>query len=138
MVRIKNLSQKFSGNSKMFLRFQLTAIIATSLDFLITIFLKEKSGLNYSLAVGLGATAGAITAFAFNRYWVFRSLEKHPIEQGIRYLLVAGGSIFLNTLGTFILTETLQLPYIVSKGIVAMIIGFTYSYYFSKRFVFYV
>ena len=137
MVKSKYFSQRISGNNKTFLRFQFTAIIATSLDFLITILLKEKFGLNYSLAVGLGAATGAITAFAINRYWVFRSLEKHPIEQGIRYLFVAVGSVFLNTLGTFILTETMQLPYIVSKGVVAMLIGFTYSYYFSKRFVFY-
>ena len=125
------------NNNKKFLRFQLTAIVATSIDFLFTIVLKEIFLLNYSIAVALGATFGALTAFSVNRYWVFRSLETHPVEQGLRYLLVAAGSIILNTAGTYILTELTHFPYLVSKAIVALVIGFTYSYYFSKRFVFY-
>ena len=137
MVKNSLLFSWLTGNKKKFLRFQLTAIIATTLDFILTIILKEIFGIHYSLAVASGAACGAITAFTINRYWVFKALESHPVEQGIRYLLVAAGSVALNTLGTFLLTDFGGFPYIVSKGIVAMIIGFTYSYYFSKRFVFY-
>ena len=124
-------------NTKKFLRFQLTAILATTIDFLTTIILKEIFKMPYPMAVALGAGAGAFTAFSINRYWVFRSIEKHPFGQLLRYLIVAFGSILLNTAGTFLLTENLHLPYLISKAIVALIIGFTYSYYFSKRFVFY-
>jgi len=125
-----------SNNRRSFIRFQLTALLATSVDFLITMIFKETMNLHYSLAVASGAAAGAITAFTINRYWVFRSLGKHPVEQAIRYLLVAAGSVMLNTAGTFIVTETLAFQYLISKAIVSIIIGFTYSYYFSKRFVF--
>jgi putative flippase GtrA len=134
----KNFRIRFiPENKKKFLRFQLTAIIATTADFLVTIGLKEIYEVNYSLAVAIGATAGAITAFTINRYWVFKALELHPLEQGMRYLFVAMGSVILNTTGTWMLTEFFQFPYIVSKAIIALIVGFTYSYYFSKRFVFY-
>lgn len=137
MVTNNILFRKVLNNNKKFLRFQLTAIIATGIDFLFTIILKEIFHLNYSIAVAIGATFGAITAFSVNRYWVFRSMETHPVEQGLRYLLVAAGSIALNTAGTYFLTELTYFPYIVSKAIVALVVGFTYSYYFSKRFVFY-
>jgi putative flippase GtrA len=137
MVTNNALFRKVLNNNKKFLRFQLTAIIATVVDFLFTIILKEIYHLNYSIAVAIGATLGAITAFSINRYWVFRSMETHPVEQGLRYLLVAAGSIVLNTAGTYLLTELTYFPYIVSKAIIALVIGFTYSYYFSKRFVFY-
>lgn len=137
MVMNNILFRKVLNNNKKFLRFQLTAIIATCIDFLFTIILKEIFQLNYSIAVAIGATFGAITAFSVNRYWVFRSIETHPVEQGLRYLLVAAGSIALNTAGTYFLTELTYFPYIVSKAIVALVVGFTYSYYFSKRFVFY-
>jgi putative flippase GtrA len=120
-----------------FLRFQLTALFATCIDFSMTVFLKEALSIYYYWAVAGGAVAGACTAFIINRYWVFKSLERHPVGQGFRYLLVASGSIFLNSSGTYLLTESTNTPYLVSKGIVALIIGFTYSYYFSKRFVFY-
>ncbi len=130
-------SQNFSENFKKFIRFQLTALIATSIDFFITILLKEYFHQYYTLAVGVGACAGALAAFTVNRYWVFRSLERNPLGQGFRYLIIAMGSVILNTAGTYILTESINISYIVSKAIVALIIGFTYSFYFSKRFVFY-
>jgi len=130
-------SEYVSGNLKKFLRFQFTAMLATTIDFLVTIILKENFHLYYTIAVAGGATSGAITAFTINRYWVFRSLERHPLGQGVRYLLVATGSILLNTAGTFLFTESFHISYLVSKAIVALIIGFTYSFYFSKRFVFY-
>lgn len=126
-----------SGNLKKFLRFQMTAILATSVDFFITIFLKEIFQMHYTLAVAGGAVAGAFTAFSLNRYWVFHSFEKQILGQGLRYLLVAAGSIILNTGGTYLLTESFYFSYLISKAIVAIITGFTYSYYFSKRFVFY-
>ncbi len=136
---IKRISKKYLAGPeiKKFLRFQLTAVIATSVDFLITILLKEFYQLHYPQAVALGALAGAITAFTINRFWVFSSLEAHPFTQGLRYLLVVTGSIILNTTGTYLFTELIKSPYLISKALMALIIGFTYSYYFSKRFVFY-
>jgi putative flippase GtrA len=137
MVNQKIVLEKFSLAKNRFLRFQLTALIATTIDFFMTIFLKEKINMFYSLAVAGGATAGAFTAFTINRYWVFHSVERHPVGQGIRYMLVAAGSIFLNTIFTYMITEAFQINYLVSKAIISLTVGFTYSYYFSKRFVFY-
>lgn len=130
-------SLKYSEKFKKFIRFQLTALFATSIDFFVTILLKEYFHQNYTFAVGVGAYAGAFAAFTVNRYWVFRSLERNPIGQVFRYFIIAAGSVVLNTAGTYIITESINISYIVSKAIVALIIGFTYSFYFSKRFVFY-
>jgi putative flippase GtrA len=137
MLKRNPFSKIILENKKKFLRFQLTAIVATGVDFLLTVLLKEIYHLNYTWAVASGATGGALTAFIINRYWVFRALESHPVEQGIRYLFVATGSVVLNTAGTYLITEFIHFPYIVSKAIVALVVGITYSYFFSKRYVFY-
>lgn len=137
MVNNTNQEIKNGSGRRKFLRFQLTAMTATFVDFFITWILKEFGQIYYPYAVGIGACLGACTAFFINRHWVFKSLDGHPMSQGLRYMLVAGGSVVLNSSGTYLLTETMHTPYLVSKGIVALIIGFTYSYYFSKRFVFY-
>lgn len=121
-----------------FFRFQITALFATAVDFFMTILLKEKFQWYYTLAVCGGASAGAMTAFMLNRFWVFQAYQSRAIHQGIRYIFVAIGSIALNTSGTYIFTEWFNCPYLISKAVVAVIIGFTYSYYFSRRFVFYV
>ena len=124
------------GRVNKFLRFQASALIATAVDFLVTLLLKEKFQIYYAWAVAGGASAGACTAFTINRYWVFKAHHKHPLGQGLKYMAVAAGSIILNTSGTYLFTELFSLPYLISKAIVALIIGFTYSYYFSRRFVF--
>src|SRR5205085_12534355 len=98
---------------------------------------KEIFHFYYPVAVCLGAVGGAITAFTINRIWVFNSLNGHPLSQGLRYLLVVTGSIILNTTGTYLFTEFLKIPYLISKAVMSLIVGFTYSYYLSKRFVFY-
>lgn len=129
---------KEAGKRNHFFRFQLTAIIATAVDFLMTIFFKEVCQFHYTYAVASGAICGAITAFTVNRYWVFKSLETHPVKQAIRYIMVVAGSVVLNTAGTYLMTEKFNFQYLISKSIVGLIVGFTYSYHFSKRFVFYV
>lgn len=128
----------FWAKNRRFLRFQLTALLATLVDFSLTVFFKNVFGFHYTLAVALGACSGAITAFIVNRYWVFSSTNHHPAMQAIKYSAVVAGSVILNTGGTYLLTETTILTYLISKAIVALIVGFTYSYYFSKRFVFHV
>lgn len=125
-----------SGSINKFLRFQMSALIATAVDFLVTLLLKEKFQIFYAWAVAGGATSGACTAFTINRHWVFQTTHKHPVAQGLKYLIVAGGSVVLNTSGTYLFTELFSWPYLISKAVVALIIGFTYSYYFSRRFVF--
>ena len=128
---------KFFTKNQSFLKFQLTAVIATSIDFLMTILFERFIGFHDSRAVAMGATCGAITAFIINRKWVFSSMGTHPAKQAFKYSLVVAGSILLNTGGTYLLTESTMLTYLISKAIVSILVGFTYSYYFSKRFVFY-
>ena len=127
----------FLAKNSRFLRFQLSALTATMVDFSMTIIFKNIFGLHYTTAVALGAFCGAITAFLINRFWVFSATENHLAKQAFKYSAVVLGSIFLNTAGTYLLTESMMLTYLLSKAIVALIVGFTYSYYFSKRFVFY-
>lgn len=128
---------EFVRKKNKFLRFQFAAVLATGVDFIMTILFKEYVGMYYTWAVAAGATCGAIVAFSFNRYWVFKSMERHAGHQAIRYIFVVLGGILLNTTGTYLITSGLQMPYLVSKAITSLIIGFTYSYHFSKRFVFY-
>lgn len=138
--KLNSGKEKRSVNSlrdSKFVRFQFTALLATVVDFSSTIFFKSVLEFYYVIAVGLGATLGGITAFILNRHWVFNSTSAHPFQQAIKYALVVAGSILLNTTGTYLLTEYLSFTYLISKAIVALIVGFTYSYYLSKRFVFY-
>ncbi|REK48609.1 MAG: GtrA family protein [Bacteroidetes bacterium] len=125
-----------NGGLRRFLRAQVTALGATSMDFTATIVLSEILGFWYLHAVGAGAALGAMTAFILSRSWVFGRGEKPVQVQAFRYILVAAGSWILNTGAVFVFTELTSVNYLVIKTLVSITIGISYNYFLAKRFVF--
>lgn len=126
---------KKSGTEE-FLTAQFAAFIGTAIDFGVVIFLTEIIGTWYVISNAIGATFGAITNFFLGRNWVFNSTNNKIANQAFRYCLVATGSMILNTLGVYLLTEFTALNYIYSKIIVAILIAFTFNFLLQKYFVF--
>jgi putative flippase GtrA len=120
----------------LFVKAQLAAVLATLLDFLSMVFLKEVLGIWYVTATAIGAFIGASTNFLLGRYGVFTDGNNSMRQQAFRYALVAAGSLLLNTGGVFLITEFLRIPYIYSRVIVATLVAFTYNFYLQKNFVF--
>jgi putative flippase GtrA len=131
----QNGDNKPSGFTS-FLRYNVAAIIATSADFITLLFLKEILGLNYVLSTCIAATVGAIIAFSLGRYWAFVSTEVRKSKQFLKYATVAAGSILLNTIGVFLVTDYITLDYKLSKVIVAGFIVLFYNYPLSKNYTF--
>jgi putative flippase GtrA len=119
-----------------FLKTQISSLLATLMDFLTTIFLVEVAKLHYVEATVIGAIAGAFTNFFLNKYWSFESGSSGLKHQGLRYFLVWIGSVLLNTLGIYILTGSTGLSYIVSKIIVAIVVGIAFNYTLQRHYVF--
>lgn len=119
-----------------FLKSQIAAFASTCLDYLSVLFLTEKVGIWYIYSNIIGATAGAVSNFFLGRKWTFRS-ETTPIQkQAIRYALVALGSLFLNTAGLYVLTEWLEMHYMISKVLVGIFVAICFNYLLQKYFVF--
>ncbi len=127
---------KKKSGTKEFLSAQVAAFIGTAVDFGVMIFLTELIGVWYVISNAIGAICGAITNFFLGRNWVFLSKERKISHQAFRYFLVATGSMILNTLGVYLLTEFTSLNYIFSKVIVAILIAFTFNFLLQKYFVF--
>lgn len=121
---------------RLFFSAQVAAFLGTAVDFLTVIFFTEIIGLWYIYSNVIGAALGAITNFLLGRYWVFDSKEKKIHHQAFRYFLVATGSMILNTLGLWFLTEFTALYYVTAKVIVAVLIAFTFNFFLQKNFVF--
>lgn len=133
---IKESDVKKKSGTKEFLSAQVAAFIGTTVDFGVVIFLTEIFEIWYVVSNATGAMCGAITNFFLGRNWVFSSTEKKISHQAFRYFLVATGSMILNTLGVYLLTEYTSLNYIYSKVIVAVFIAFTFNFLLQKHFVF--
>lgn len=125
-----------------FKRSQITSATATALDFALVFGLTELAGFWYVASVAVGAGLGAIANFALNRAWAFRHHDPDfewshsTAHQALRYGLVSAGSLILNTLGTWFVTETLVIPYGFSVIAVSLAVGFFFNFPLQRRFVF--
>lgn len=119
-----------------FLKAQASSLIATFLDFSTTIVLVNffvQDPFNSSIA---GTICGGITNFMINRYWVFEASRNKMGGQAFKYFIVWIGNLGLNAGGMYLILHETQWNYVVSKAVVALIVGFGYNYVFQKKLVF--
>lgn len=121
---------------KSFLRAQLAAISATAVDFGTLILWVEGLGLFYAYGVPVAAALGAITNFLMNRYWSFEASHLPAGPQVFRYAWVSLGSLILNTVLVYSVTEFLDVQYIGSKAIVSLVVALFYNYPLHRYFVY--
>ena len=150
--RIKKIAKTISakGGIFMFLRAQMSSQLASATDFLVTIVLANVFNLFYVYATFIGSICGGITNCIVNYRWTFKSMSVKKRYVAIRYVMVWGGSIFLNTAGIFLMTELLKkIPllmkvpdffyeniFIISKVVVSLLVGFVWNYNMHRLFVF--
>jgi len=127
----KNLSIK-----KEFLKFNIVSIIATSVDFIVFLLLKDLFEIYYIIATVLGAISGGITAFILNRNWVFQQKDKLLNSQILYFIIVWIGSILLNTLGIYLLVEYAKINTTISKIIISILVGILFNFTMNKYYVF--
>ena len=122
--------------SHTFLKSQITAVLATAVDFIVLFFLVEFFQVWYVSSAAIAAFCGALTGFLFGRHWAFIAKEDKWHHQASRYVIVAAGSMGLNTLGIYLITEGLSIHYMTSKVIISIIVAVGFNYPLHKYFVF--
>jgi putative flippase GtrA len=115
---------------------QVSAFLSTVADFFITFVLTEYFKIWYLLSGIIGTVCGGIINFLINRHLVFCSSDQKALHQALRYLLVWLGYLGLSAVSYYILSDLLKINYMLSKVIVAVILGLTYNFLLQKYFVF--
>lgn len=123
-------------HKRTFSRATVTSLAATVVDFSTLYCLVEFAGLYYVWATALGALLGAVTNFTLNKYWAFEHKEGKLAVQGMRYAVVSGMSLVLNTSLVFCFTEFAHLRYLISKAVAALVVGWGWNYPLHRYFVF--
>lgn len=119
-----------------FSRSALTSLFTTALDFGTLAGLVELAGVNYVLATWLGTVVGSLSNFTINRVWAFDARDRPPTGQFARFLLVQVAASFLHTGGVWFFTETLGMPYQVSKIVISVLVYLGWNYPMNRWFVF--
>ncbi|WP_224994613.1 GtrA family protein [Cesiribacter sp. SM1] len=118
------------------LKAQTASLVASGVDFLLTLLLVELIGGWYLLGAAAGTFLGGFTHFTMSRSWVYGARKNRATPQLLRYLLIWNGSMMLNITGVFILTDMLGFQYLISKVSTSLLVGFFYNYLFHKKYVF--
>ncbi|HEV3326844.1 MAG TPA: GtrA family protein [Puia sp.] len=126
-----------------FTKAQLTSLLATGVDFLVTLLLLRWAGLPPAAASGrvtfygaTGTLCGGFTHFMISRNWVFNAQEKKWTAQLNRYILVWIGNLALNASGLYLLNRYAGLDPMPAKIITATMVAVFYNYTLQKKFVF--
>ncbi len=115
---------------------QLGSFIATVFDFTSLYILTEFVGIYYVISAGIASAIGAIVGFLLQRNWAFKQTEKNWQWQAIKYGLVSLLILFLNVVGIYLFTEMLAFQYMISKIIIAFLIGIFISFPLFRYFVY--
>jgi putative flippase GtrA len=119
-----------------FIKVQATSLLASGIDFLTTIVCVEVVHIWYLAASVMGAIGGGIVSFGVSKSWVF-SQNHQPIGPLLwRFALVWLGNAGLNATGLFMATQFLDVPYLMAKTAISILVGISYNYVFQKDFVF--
>jgi putative flippase GtrA len=124
------------GSLIAYLRSQLVAASATGVDFVLMVACVELVGVHYVAATALGALGGGVTAFLANRHWSFLAGHGAFVTQAARYLAVWIGSLGLNCLLVYLLTDHGDLPYRWSKVATAVLVGACFNFPLHRFYVF--
>ena len=119
-----------------FAKAQVTAQVATLIDFALSLVLAEGLGMWYVTASFLGALSGGISNCAMNYRWVFNAEGLNKGSVAWKYMIVWTGSIVLNTLGTYALTELSSQYFMFAKVVVAVFVAIFWNYQLQRLFVY--
>ncbi len=105
-------------------------------DFGVFFLLKDVFHIWYVYATAIGALTGAITNFILCRNWAFSAREKKLVNQIGRYIMVSLGSLLLNTILVYVITELFKIHENYSRVMTAILVAVTYNFTLQKYFVF--
>lgn len=119
-----------------FCKAETSAAVASAVDFAVTLILAELLGVWYGYATFIGALSGGVVNCSVNYRWVFTAQRMGKVQIAMRYLLVWVGSILLNTLFTYLVTEFIGISYIIAKVAVAVMVAILWNYQMQRSYVF--
>lgn len=119
-----------------FLKANAASLIASTVDYFISILLFKFFNIDVVLASMMGTISGGITNFLIGKHWVFSAGGGNTVRQALKYIIVWCGNLILNTSGMYICVKLANMEYVVSKLLVSLIVAFGYNYPLQKKYVF--
>jgi putative flippase GtrA len=116
-------------------RTSVAAATATGADFCSVVALVSLLRVPPALATALGCLIGAVVNFSMNRMWAFESQAPLP-GQVVRFGIVSGGSLLLNTGGVHLVVSAAVWEYKTGWWLVRGTVWLLWNYPLHRYWVF--
>lgn len=98
------------------LKFGVVGIIATGIDYILLIFLKEICGIDYLLASGISYSAATVFNYILTMRYVFEGKDNvSKIKEFLLFFVMSVVGLGVNQIVMWISTDILKIYYILSK-----------------------
>lgn len=98
------------------LKFGVVGIIATGIDYILLIFLKEICGIDYLLASGISYSAATVFNYILTMRYVFEGKDNvSKIKEFSLFFVMSVVGLGVNQIVMWISTDILKIYYILSK-----------------------
>jgi putative flippase GtrA len=121
---------------KTFAKAQLTSFIGGITDYMAMIFLTEVAGLFFAYSIIFSGLIGAVVNFILNRRWTFDATAGRKRHQLPRFILIVMGSIFLKTMGTYLIATYGKIDYKIGRLMVDLVVAIGFNFPLQKYWVF--
>jgi putative flippase GtrA len=118
------------------MRHNFASISATVVDYGVMVTLVEIVHLTTVAATAIGALCGAVTNFTLGRMFTYKATHEPVFGQTLRYALVSGAGLGLNTAGEYLFNMVLGLQYLAARVITSIIVSTAWNYPLQRFFVF--
>jgi len=120
---------------KKFIKFALTGVLNTAIDFGIYTLCLEVFKLDIKIAQPAGQCVAIVNSYFMNKNWTFQKRKNYNVTEILKFLLINGISIAINTMGVYILHDILGVNEYLCKIPVALF-TIAINYFGNKLFVF--
>jgi putative flippase GtrA len=118
-----------------FSQHQISAAVATAVDFAIMIACKSGLGMTPAMATAVGSLFGAVVSFTLGRHWVFQQAHSDIRGQALRYAFASTLSLIFNSLGEKLFVA-MGLNYVLARVLLSVVVGMLWNFPMHRYFVF--
>ncbi len=119
-----------------FFKTQAILVAGSVADFVVTFLFTDIFHGWYLAGNAAGNVVGSLSQFVMSRLWAFNAADQPVRKQLGKFVLMWIGNIILSAIGVYCFTHFFQLHYLISKLVISVLLGISYTYLVSKNFVF--
>ncbi|WRS26143.1 GtrA family protein [Oscillospiraceae bacterium MB08-C2-2] len=103
-------------------KFGITGVVNTLVDFLVFTLLRNVVGWDLTLSQVISYSAGVVNSYILNRSWTFRSREKFLSPQLVKFLVLSLSMLGLSVVLINLFTLQFGLVEMAAKGITIVLV----------------